>query len=146
MYLELLKIPFEIQLMKILEKVPFALCCCIYLVGVFFLDWRVFCKSYSLTFVNLLLQKLAGSKFSHPWLMYISSKRHMNNYTKKVPLLNCITKKVLGHIFQYHSRFRKGQGCHTDWKYPKSLSELILINFRIEVSIWMLNMKMEWLI
>ena len=104
-----------------LEKNPY--------LAFFFLDWRVFCKSYSLTFVNLLLQKLAGSKFSHishPWLMY---SRHMNNYTKKVPLLNCITKKVLGHIFQYHSRFRKGQGCHSDWKYPKSLSILMLLNW-----------------
>lgn len=62
MYLELLKIPFEIQLMKILEKVPFA---AVSISSVFFLIDE-FCKSYSLTFVNLLLQKLAGSKFSHP--------------------------------------------------------------------------------
>ena len=86
MYLELLKIPFELQLMKILEKIPFAAVSN----SSFFFLIDEFCKSYSLTFVNLLLQKLAGSKFSHPWLMYISSKRHMNNYTKKAPLLHFI--------------------------------------------------------
>ena len=62
----------------------------LYLTRRFFFLIDEFCKSYSLTFVNLLLQKLAGSKFSHPWLMYISSKRHMNNYTKKAPLLHFI--------------------------------------------------------